>query len=108
MEFILMERNKFIYNLVDNNNYGLQFFANKTPFAFSAHNFSPDDLTKAYHPYDLKFREDVTLLIDCAHRGLGVGACGPDTLEKYRIKDGSFRLEYVITPLSGNLLGRLP
>jgi beta-galactosidase len=36
------------------------------------------------------------LNIDCAQRGLGTGACGPDTLEQYRVRPGMYRMRLFI------------
>lgn len=71
---------------------GLQIGAAK-PFGFSAHHFTPEDLTAASHPDRLARRPEITLLLDAAHRGLGGASCGPDTLETYRIRRPLWRLD---------------
>ncbi|MHC4874216.1 MAG: glycoside hydrolase family 2 TIM barrel-domain containing protein [Planctomycetota bacterium] len=87
--------------LSDNNKYGMHIQTEGEKFGFSAQHFTPEDLTSAYHTYDLKMRKDVTVLIDAAQRGLGTNSCGPDTLEKYIIKPGKYELSYAIIPLAG-------
>lgn len=67
------------------------------PFGFSASHFNPDDLTKAYHTPDLQPRDTVALCLDAAHRGIGTASCGPDTLEKYRLKAGRYTLAYTLS-----------
>jgi beta-galactosidase len=64
-------------------------------FAFSATHFYPADLTAAYHQHELKPRPETILCLDAAHRGLGTASCGPDTLEKYRIRETRFSLNLV-------------
>jgi beta-galactosidase len=68
------------------------------PFFFSASRYEPENLLNALHTPDLL---DVTLgeggyyllNIDCAQRGVGSAACGPDTLEEYRVRPGIFRMK---------------
>jgi beta-galactosidase len=67
-------------------------------FGFSAHHFTPEDLTRAYHPSDLRRRPEITLLVDAVQRGLGSASCGPDTLEAYRIRGSSYRLDFTLRP----------
>lgn len=47
------------------------------------------DLTKSANPH-------WNLTIDCAHRGVGTGACGPDTLEEYRVRPGVYHLTFIM------------
>jgi beta-galactosidase len=69
-----------------------------TPFSFSVSKYTVHDLFACNHPAELT---DLTqaekdphwmLTIDAAHRGVGTGACGPDTMEQYRIRPGVYRL----------------
>lgn len=70
----------------------------ETPFCFSASHFTPADLTAAYHTHELTPRPETVLCLDAAHRGLGTNSCGPDTLEKYRIKAGRHAWSYTLRP----------
>jgi len=63
---------------------------------FSAHHFTPEDLTKAYHTNEVEERDEVTILMDCIQRGLGTGSCGPDTLDTYKLKSGTHRFRYTL------------
>jgi beta-galactosidase len=63
---------------------------------FSASHFTPADLFAARHTVDLSPRPEIVLCLDAAHRGLGTASCGPDTLEKYRIEEPEYRLDYVL------------
>lgn len=49
----------------------------------SAHPYTAHDLTAAWHTYELKRREDITLNLDYAQCGLGGASCGPGTLDPY-------------------------
>ena len=53
---------------------------------------------RARHTTDLTPRAEVMVNLDVAHRGLGTGSCGPDTLERYRIAAGDYRLDFEIRP----------
>jgi beta-galactosidase len=64
--------------------------------------------TAARHTTDLVFDPRTTLHLEAAMRGLGTASCGPDTLERYRIRTGTHRLAYRLTPLrAGDDPGRL-
>ena len=68
---------------------------------FSASHFTADDLYKAQHTFELAERDEVFLTLDLKQRGLGTGACGPDTLDPYRITPGTYRFSYLLCPFSG-------
>lgn len=55
-------------------------------FSFSAHNYTQKSLHNAKHQEDLEFVNSTVLNIDGFMRGTGTNTCGPDTLEKYRVK----------------------
>jgi beta-galactosidase len=63
---------------------------------FSASHFTIEDLFRAHHTHELEPRPEVILNLDGAHRGLGTGSCGPDTLPRYRIRAGLHRFAYRI------------
>ncbi len=85
---------------------GLQFQTLGELFGFSAHHFTPADLTAAAHPFEVPRRAETTVLIDARQRGLGTASCGPDTLERYQVRPGRYRLRYAIIPLDGRAPGR--
>lgn len=67
-----------------------------TPFEFGASHADAPDLFQAKHQNEVPFHPKTFWHIDLAQRGLGTGACGPQTLEKYALDrksyDFSFRL----------------
>lgn len=74
----------------------------QSPITFSVQKYSTKDLFQKEHVAELS---DLTkapknphweLHIDAAHRGVGTGACGPDTLEQYRVRPGVYKLELLI------------
>jgi len=86
----------------DDDGVGIQFQALGEPFAFSALHYTPEDFTAAYHTCELTRRDETTVLIDAAHRGLGTASCGPDTLAAYRIAPGRYVLRYAMIVLAGD------
>ncbi len=55
-------------------------------FSFSAHNYTQKCLHSAKHQEDIDFVDSTVLCIDGFMRGTGTNTCGPDTLDKYRVK----------------------
>jgi beta-galactosidase len=58
----------------------------------SATRHTADDLFSAATAIELHRREGLIVCLDVAHRGVGTGSCGPDTLEQYRV--GASRYEF--------------
>ena len=70
----------------------------ESPFSFNYSKYSDKDIWKKEHHnelIDLSNLEDgyFELHIDAAIRGVGTGACGPDTLEPYKVKPGHYVLD---------------
>ncbi|NMA21494.1 MAG: DUF4981 domain-containing protein [Lentisphaerae bacterium] len=66
---------------------------------FSAHRFSPEELTAAKHPHELRERDDIVLHLDAKQCGLGSGSCGPQPPEQYRIPAEPFAFSFLCKPL---------
>ncbi len=64
---------------------------------FNATHFSAEDIYAAKHTTDLVPRAETVLYLDCAHRGLGTGSCGPDTLRQYRLLKKRYAWRYVLS-----------
>lgn len=62
----------------------------------TASHLDEDDLDRARHTTDVERREEIFLHLDAACRGVGTGACGPETSTDYRIGPGLHRLSYVV------------
>lgn len=64
-------------------------------FSFSAHNYTQKSLNNAKHQEELEFVDSTILSIDGFMRGTGTNTCGPDTLEKYKVKtDKTLRFKF--------------
>jgi len=69
---------------------------------FSALHLSDDDLFQATHTIDLTPRAEIFLNIDGAHRGLGTLSCGPDTLDRYRLREREYRFAFSLRATTGD------
>ena len=67
------------------------------PLQFSATRFSADTLWRAGDVASLTPDPDITVHLDAAHRGVGTGACGPDTT--HLVAGGRFRFTWELLPL---------
>lgn len=65
---------------------------------FSALHYTPLDLEKANHPYELTKRKTTILTVDMAQCGLGGGSCGPPPMKRYLLKAEKREFNYSIKP----------
>ena len=72
-------------SLTDENGRGL-YACGEELLNVSARHYTDENLTKATHTYELEHIEETVLNLDHLVSGTGTGSCGPDTLDKYRIK----------------------
>ena len=81
--------------LEDRRGQGVRFEPSK-PIEVTASHSTEDDLDRARHTTDLISRDEIFLNLDVAARGVGTGACGPDTSPEYRLRAGMHRLAYLL------------
>ena len=74
-------------------------FEGDTSFEFNATHLAAEDLQAAFHTTDLKPRAETLLYIDAAHRGVGTGSCGPDTLPQYRLTARRYNWAFTLRTL---------
>ncbi|EID85356.1 Beta-galactosidase/beta-glucuronidase [Treponema sp. JC4] len=73
----------------------------EAPFSFNYSRYTEADLWKCEHRSELTPTCSAkngyyTLHLDAVIRGVGTGACGPDTLAEYKIMPGKYKLEFII------------
>jgi beta-galactosidase len=85
--------------LLDEDGRGLELRFDERPLHVSASRFTAQDLAAASHDVELVPREEITVHVDAAHRGLGTASCGPDTLPRYLVGPGTYRWRWSITPV---------
>ncbi len=65
-------------------------FQPAAPAQFSVSHFTADDMYRARHTIDLTRQDAIDVRLDHHNRGVGTGACGPDTLARYRAGGGTY------------------
>jgi len=69
------------------------------PVGFSARHHHDADLWAATTTAELRPSPTIEVHVDVAHRGLGTGACGPDTLPPYQVTGGPARWSWALRPV---------
>jgi beta-galactosidase len=77
---------------------GLSFHAHEA-FSFNAAHYTPEDLTKATHSYELSKRKETIVHLDYKMSGAGSGSCGPQLLDAYRFNEKNFEFKLKIVPV---------
>ncbi len=65
-------------------------------FSFTASHLTAADLTAAETTAQLEPRDEVVVHVDHRTRGLGTGACGPDTLPRYLVRGGTHHWRWTL------------
>jgi beta-galactosidase len=68
-------------------------------FSFNVAHYTPEDLTKAGHPYELNKRKETIVNIDYKMSGVGSNSCGPELLPKYQLSEKAFIFDLKIKPI---------
>ncbi|OXM83318.1 glycoside hydrolase family 2 TIM barrel-domain containing protein [Paenibacillus rigui] len=77
---------------------GLAFQASEA-FSFHAAHYTPGDLTKAAHTYELSKRKETIVHLDYKMSGVGSASCGPELLEPYRLNEKEFQYKLTLLPV---------
>ncbi|MBE1442459.1 glycoside hydrolase family 2 TIM barrel-domain containing protein [Paenibacillus sp. OAS669] len=77
---------------------GLAFQASQ-PFSFQASHYTPEDLTKAEHTFELVKRKETIVHLDYKMSGVGSASCGPELLEPYRFNEKEFQYKLKVQPV---------
>ena len=93
--------------LTDDAGQGIQVVAPE-PIAVSAAHWRPEDNyttggDRKKHPYEVSFCEPTVLNLDAYNRALGNASCGPDVIDKYRIRAAKTFLNFLIMPIADAL-----
>ncbi len=70
-------------------------------YSFNCSHFTPMQLTKTPHDYELIPMETTVVNLDLCHAGIGSNSCGPQLLPEYRLTDGSYRFSFRLLPIRG-------
>ena len=66
----------------------------------SVHHYTPEDLTRARHTFELTPRNETILNLDHAQAPLGSASCGPGPLEKYLLRPEKTSFSVRLRPIS--------
>ena len=78
------------FSISNRTNHGVYFQLDK-PRMVTVTPMRSADLADATHNVFVNKSGNTIVTIDAAHRGVGTASCGPDTLDKYRIKPGVYK-----------------
>ncbi|MEM9668524.1 MAG: glycoside hydrolase family 2 TIM barrel-domain containing protein [Pseudomonadota bacterium] len=81
------------FSLTDADGAGLKVLLPR-PLSFTARPHHDADLTRATTLAELDMADTTEVRIDVAMRGLGTGACGPDALDAYIVRPGTYRFDW--------------
>lgn len=92
-------RNKTEWAIISNEQgMGLKFHT-ADEFSLNVAHYTPEDLTLAEHPHELKKRTETIVNIDYMMSGVGSNSCGPELLRKYRLDEKEFEFKISIIPI---------
>nr|WP_261302778.1 glycoside hydrolase family 2 TIM barrel-domain containing protein [Paenibacillus andongensis] len=74
-------------------------FSSAEDFSLNVAHFTPEDLTRAAHNYELAKRKETIVHLDYKMSGVGSNSCGPQLLEPYRLDEKEFAFELRLMPV---------
>ncbi len=74
-------------------------FIGMEDFSFSVSHYTPEDITKATHPYKLEKRKETIVNIDYYNSGVGSNSCGPELLPQYRLSQRDIHFKLRLKPI---------
>lgn len=74
-------------------------FVGINDFSFNASHYTPEDLTTANHPHELKKLPETIVHIDYKMSGVGSNSCGPRLMPKYQLNENKFSFRLRIKPV---------
>ncbi|MBB6450932.1 beta-galactosidase/evolved beta-galactosidase subunit alpha [Geomicrobium halophilum] len=80
------------FTLVDVRGHGIKVIGDPE-VEFSAQMYSREKIEQAQHLYELTEDNMITVNMNHQQHGLGSASCGPDVLEKYRLKTRNFKFK---------------
>ena len=83
--------------VTDESGHGLRFEA--PCFSFSCSHYSPEQLTRTAHHYQLTEERETTVIIDYRQNGIGSQSCGPELLQRYRLSEKQIHFEFEVTAI---------
>lgn len=69
------------------------------PFSLNVSHYTPEELTRAKHPYELQRSGSLIVHTDYFMSGIGSASVGPELEEQYRLSSGEICFQLGVTPL---------
>lgn len=69
------------------------------PFSLNVSDYTPEELTRARHPYELRRSGSLVVHTDYFMSGIGSASVGPELEEAYRLSSGEFHFQLGAVPL---------
>ena len=79
--------------------YGQGLYFSADTFSLSVSHYTPEQLTRTAHSYELTPNRDTTVIIDYRNAGVGSNSCGPELLPEYRISEREINFKFNIKPM---------
>lgn len=73
------------------------------PIGINVHNYTQEELSKAKHRHELKKHDDITVVLDARHSGLGSNSCGEDQLFENTVGVNDFKLHLAFCKAESDL-----
>ena len=70
-------------------------------FSFNCSHFTPTQIAKTRHDYELVPKKETVVNIDYRNSGIGSNSCGPVLSKPYRIEAGEHRFAFRLLPVRG-------
>lgn len=67
-------------------------------FSFNCSHYTPMQLTKTAHDFELVPKDETVVNIDFRNAGIGSNSCGPEPREEHKIKGGSYKFSFRFIP----------
>ena len=81
---------------------GLLCTAEGKSFSFNCSHFTPAQLTRTAHDYELIPMKETCVNLDYRHAGIGSNSCGPALSPEYRLSETEFSFSFRLIPMNIN------
>jgi beta-galactosidase len=84
--------------------HGLLAIADGKALSFNCSHFTPEQIAKTAHDYELVPLKETVVNIDYRHTGIGSNSCGPALLPEFRFDEKEFTFKFKLMPaVMGNV-----
>ena len=84
--------------VTDESRHGILALADGKDISFNCSHFTPEQIAKTAHDYELVPLKETVVNIDYRHTGIGSNSCGPTLLPEFRFEEKEFTFKFRLTP----------